>query len=179
MSKENFLRKRYISRVDLDHLFDQDVILRIILEDEKLDLNSSEKADFARRVRKAPAWKLLAICVHVGLDMDMLRHFMEKHQLNDNCFSDPNLPGCHQECDWIFCRAMFDKIVEAAPAFFATLIDDDQKFCELQNEVMPLYHGGPNNSEKLLGGGVSGNVYEVGIDPTHTELSGVSATLRS
>jgi len=42
---------------------------------------------------------------------------------------------------------------------------------------MPLYHAGPNNTKKKLGNGAFGSVYEVGIDPAHTYLSGVRQAL--
>ena len=86
------------------------------------------------------------------------------------------MPNKDEICAWKHCSQMVDQIQKSMPAFFPRHIDDDKKFHELTDEdVMPIYHTstGPNDPKKELGRGAYGKVWEVGVDPTQTFLSGV------
>jgi serine/threonine protein kinase len=174
----NFEDQTYIARRDLDPFLDFDVVDRVIREDTSLSvaplcLDDNQKRDFARQLQTLPAVILFAMCVHVGLEMRILYHFVNHHNPG---FNDMKLPT--GKCHWGACRDKGEKITKAKPAFFPQKIEKDRRFHKLEKtDVMPLYHGGPKNTKKVLGKGAFATVYEVGIDPAHTYLSGVGSSL--
>ena len=177
-STRNFEGQRYIARRDLNPFLDIDVVHKVMREDsslntEHLRLSDEQRLEFAREIQTLPAVILFAICVYAGLEMRVLWHFVKTHD-----FSDKILPNTDDPCDWPPCADKIRKICETKPAFFPRRIEEDRRFHKLEKEeVMPLYHAGPNNTKKKLGNGAFGSVYEVGIDPAHTYLSGVRQAL--
>jgi serine/threonine protein kinase len=172
----NFEDQKYIARGDLEPFLEFEVVYRVIREDGSLsllNLNDEQKLEFARTVQTLRAVVLFAICVYAGLEMRVLWHFVKVHH-----FSDKKLPNTNVVCDWPACADKARKICETKPGFFPRRIEEDRQFHELKKEeIMPLYHAGPNRTKKRLGKGASGSVYEVGIDPAHTYLSGVGRDL--
>jgi hypothetical protein len=174
----NFQGQDYISNCDLNPFLVLEVTTRLIHDDLELSelghfhMSHEQKADFANKVHSDHAVKLQAICVYAGLDMSFLRHLMEDHKFSDKIESLPRPVG---HCRLNICAGKIKRFLDHMPKFFARNIDNDNSLHELgPTVVMPLYHVGPSGEKKVLGQGGFGSVYEVGIDPAHTSLSGVS-----
>lgn len=172
----NFQGQKYVARRDLDPFLDSGVVDMVVEDDNSLKRllpDEGERRRFARSLQTLPAVILFAICVYQKLDMGVLWHFVTKHH-----FSDKNLPNTDIPCDWQPCSGKIRTVCAAKPAFFPKRIEEDRKLHILaKDDVMPLYHAGDNNTKKSLGNGAFGTVYEVGIDPAHTYLSGVCRAL--
>jgi len=168
MQRKNFLDQFYISRIDLVRLIDVDVIRGIIQGDHTLNgYDAERKENLIKQVQLRPASRLQAICVYLDLDMGFLEHLMDTHQCSDS-----KLPTPARKCDTRRCYALMQSFCQKMYSFFARTVVEDHDFDKLKDdEVMPIQKV---NNGKSLGHGAHGFVYEVSIDPTHHNLSGVS-----
>lgn len=169
--------QEYIPRRDLDVFLKLEVMGNILVDDQSLNLNPSERNKFRDDIQpKSP--KLFAICVYLEIELRVLHHLMRKHGCGDNPDQQPwrgmacNEDGCHSHD--------LERITKALPMFFGEKIAFDFQHRNLEDEHrLPLQHTGDLDRKGIvkrddLGEGSSGKVFAVKIDLAHNILPGVS-----
>ncbi len=171
--KENWENKKYIPRNALDAIFWVEPIMKLVKEDESLDMlpfwhpNSGShvnKDHFAQKV-SAFAPRLLALCIYVDLPLACL------HWLMANKLDDFSLPLHTEQSPQDMYRTKWDFMIMIQGGFFAHSFPEKPNFEHQQLSSSTVVLITFDKSSNLLGEGSFGRVFEISIDSDHHSFS--------
>lgn len=186
----NFRGQQYIPRCDLV-MFQQDhVIENIISQDTSLD---DEERDDVLYLALTIATRLLLMCVYMEQPLNLFKHLVEDHKINDerlesivgHGYALPNNEICqHKDC----LRAI-KAVYNCAPEFLPLNVGLDPRFHVWKKDMVIPLHFHENKRPVLIsdddssdlnaeaheiGRGANGSVLKVLAEPSLDSLSGVS-----
>lgn len=164
--KQNWDRKKFLPRKDLDQIFSESTIKELIHEDKSLNgLTPSGKQNLLDNII-ADASRLLGVCICVDMPLACLYHMM------DAGFKDTSLPLTDPRCAKEEYINKFEDLQLWQGSFIAHEFHDDHgmpKHRQLKDEVVvPLFFDKDNDR---IGEGGFGEVYKVKIDADHHSFS--------
>lgn len=168
--RTNFMEQEYIPRRDLDVFLKLNVIREILLGDQRLGLDTSERETFAEEVlRRCP--KLFTVYVFREIELRILLHLIRKHECGDNPGQRPRMPMICLEKS---CKSdNFKRIIKAEPKFFGEKIIFDYQHMKLSDEkILPLQNTGDDDprgkaKREEFGESIFGKVFAVKLDLAH------------
>ncbi len=174
-TKKNFLKKDYIPRRDLNVFLNRQVIENIVRNDDSLQFVDDEsRSEFIKAIQ-SHAPNLFAICIYRGLEMNFLKHLMERHNCQDTLDARPKQ---NMVCNRGACTShAIQQMITCLPMFFAEKIARDYQHRQLSHEkVLPLHDVGGDDGQgcatrQSLGRGAYGTVYAVKINLAHNAIS--------
>ena len=170
---KNFEDELYIPKSDLDRFLSRHITDAVINHDSTLrgelskqsngksEAIERELGEFRNMVHSAGATKLLLLCVHSGVDMTYLKHWMKIHGYNDDILT-------RTDCNNRRCTdGQLSSIRQKFHSFFAPTISEIEGVWLQEDKILPVKEAGE------LGKGSSGRVLCVTIDASHHGFSAV------
>lgn len=166
----NWEDDKYIPHRDLDQIYSESTIKKLIDTDQSLDklsLTADERAEFLDNI-SLNATRLLAICIHIDMPLACLYHLVKKD------YKDEDLPLSRkkQHCPCTEYEVKFESFMKWQAAFVAHIFVNDEggpKHKLLPDDVvLPITY---DKNRPYLGKGGFGEVYKIYIHSDHHYFS--------